>query len=758
MQPGVPRNAPSVCVYTLGTFRVVVHGRIVEDGAWRRRTARQLFKLLLSRRDQHVSRDEIVELFWPESDVDAAASNLRSTMHALRRMLQSSTSPMAVVCSDRDGVWLGPDIWTDATSFEDTVAAAWRSADPLPDLQEASTLYGGDYLPDDLYEDWATERRDALRQTWTELQLGLAQTLESRSDVDAAAQPLERLLRADACHEPAAQALMRLLSRHGRRAEALRVYQRLTQSLRDDLDVAPSAESVELQRQISSGESVSMPPAASTCFHCAYPFPSPHELVGREAELAALWQVVASGRTAGRTAFISAPAGTGKSALLGQIVQRAEAQGILCLAGGCYTERGAVPFGPFHDALVDYLLVQPPEGLHARLGSRADALAELLPELRYHLHTSTRSDAIALDRMQAFGVIHACLRSLAECGPVVVCLEDLQAADQPTLQLLHYLARQTRRLPIVFLATRRDDEPADQLLGQTIAAMLRERLAQQFVLTSLGREQSDRLAGILLEGPPSQELGEALFVATGGNPLFVEELALALCEAGQLERRSGAWHVAGELQDAPHVVREAIVQRVQRLEPGCRDVLAMASVLGQSFERDVLLSAVAPLEEATLLGHVDQAVSAHILQATPGGYAFHHTLMREAVYWGITAPRRKLLHARAGEVLERLRSESANVEPSQLAYHFSLAGDSRDVRAKTLRYSLAAGRRALALASYAEAVVQFERATQLVEADPGLASPTLRLDAARGRGVIAAHLTRPGVVACRTAISGGATP
>jgi tetratricopeptide (TPR) repeat protein len=233
-----------------------------------------------------------------------------------------------------------------------------------------------------------------------------------------------------------------------------------------------------------------------------------------------------------------------------------------------------------------------------------------------------------------------------------------------------------------------------------------------------------------------------LYAASGGNPLFIDELVLALREAGQLEHRAGEWHVAGELQATPHIVREIIAERVQNMGAGSRNVLAMGSVLGQSFEHGVLLAAVAPLDEEVLLSFVDQAISAHTLQRTAAGYAFRHALMREAVYWGMTAPRRKLLHARAGDVLERLYGGSAGDHASELAHHFSLAGESREMRAKSLRYSLAAGRRATALSSHAEALEQFERATRLIDADTSLADADQRVKALSGRGLAESSLSR----------------
>jgi DNA-binding SARP family transcriptional activator len=736
-----PAPSPPVRVYTLGGFRVFVANRVVEDNAWRRRAARQLFKVLLTRPGRRMTRDEIVELFWPESENDAAASNLRSTVYAMRRALEPSGAEPApeVLFGDHASVWLGadPTLWTDCEYFEQLVVDAWRTPDPLPLLEQASRLYAGDYLPDDLYEDWARERREALKRTWTELQFGLAQALEARADVNAALEPLQRLLRADGCDERAAQEQMKLLARHGRRPEAVRVYQRLVQSLHEELDVEPSALTLELQRQISAGEAVDAQAILASAFRCAYPFPVPTELIDRQLELATLEQVVVAGRTEGRVAVIAAPAGTGKSALVGHIVQTAQAKGLLCLAGGCYEERDAVPLGPFRDALVDYFLAQPADALETQLGASADDLSMVVPELSYHLNRSAQSSSgvSTLDRMRAFGAIHACLRSLAERGPVLVCLEDLHGADEATLELLHYLARQTRRLPLVLLGTYRSDEVAsNQPLTQTLAAMTRQRLVEHIDLDAFDRDDTDRLVRVLLDGSPSDALGESLFTASGGNPLFLEQLILELSEAGLLERRSGRWHSAGALQRTPLIVREVIAQRLHRLDARCREMLTMASVLGQFFEHRVLLAASEFADETSLLHALDQAISAQILQESAGGWAFRHALMRDAVYWELTSARRMLLHGRAGAAVEQLLGERAGDHAAELAYHFSLAGRDRGIRLKALNYSMQAGRQAAALSSYSQALVQFVRACELLDADPSIGESGLRLQALDGRG------------------------
>jgi predicted ATPase/DNA-binding SARP family transcriptional activator len=242
---------PALEVYVLGTFRVQVHGRELGDNDWPRNKARQLLKYLLTQPGRRLLRDQAIDVLWPESQAGAGAASLRTTLSALRRALE----PAHVVQSDRHTVHLesGDAVWVDADVFEALAQRALNAApaDSESLLQQASALYGGAYLPDDLYEDWTAERREQLGRIWTDLQLTLARTEEQSGDADAAIVQLERLLRTDPCHEVAAQQLMRLLTRIGRRLEALRAYQRLVEALRDELDVDPSIATMRLHEDIA---------------------------------------------------------------------------------------------------------------------------------------------------------------------------------------------------------------------------------------------------------------------------------------------------------------------------------------------------------------------------------------------------------------------------------------------------------------------------------------------------------------------------
>jgi predicted ATPase/DNA-binding SARP family transcriptional activator len=312
-------------VQLLGGFRVVVNGRALGDEVWHRKKARQLFKVLLTCRNRWSTKDDLIELLWPDSDPESGSTNLRSAIHALRRALDVSQlyPDVIMVFTDRTSVWLrsDPELWVDADEFEHALERAHAAVDQVPLLLEADQLYTGDYLPEDVYEDWSIERRDALKRAWADLRFRLAEHWEARDDLQAATASLRQLLQADACDERAARALMRLLTRQGRRSEAVRVYQALVRALRDDLDVEPSEiTTVLFETQLPHGQPDAPQPriGARQPARRLHNVPAqPGALIGRQQELAAATSQVLRGDA--RLLTLVGPAGSGKTRLALQV-------------------------------------------------------------------------------------------------------------------------------------------------------------------------------------------------------------------------------------------------------------------------------------------------------------------------------------------------------------------------------------------------------------------------------------------------------
>lgn len=758
-------------VYMLGGFRVERGGNPVPIEQGTTRPGRQLLKWLLTSRIRRLPREETFERLWPGS---GGTSTPRVAINRLRQVLEPDVDARdSILDYDAEAVWIrrDADVWVDADAFEHLLSDAAHADDPMELWEQADRLYVGDYLPEDLYDDWASQRRDNLLSRWIELQFNLSPGRERRSDAPGAILALQRVLEKDPYDERAARELMLLLARHDRRSEAVRVHQRLVVSLQKELEAEPSEETEAVYRQITAraapsaggsaapggrgagpqpggpvvggvpGPAARQPatPAPDEVepppYEPTYPFPTPELLVGRQGDMLTARRALERGRTDGQALLIGAPAGTGKSSLAGSIVEVARTMGFLCLAGGSFDQENPTAYGPIRDALADYLLDQDPRRLRAELGELTDDLEPLVPELRRHLRDAGRRPTQATDTNRLRAAVQDCLGELAVRQPVLLCLDDLHAADVATLGMLHHLALATRRrLRLTLILTYRTEEVGvNRALGNLLTAFARERLAEEIRPRPLGREDTRILLSSLLGGPVSDSLTDTLFAVTEGNPLFIEQFALALRDEQRIDQRGGTWFPSAT-DDAPlpPVVQSVIERRFDLLPPSGRETLTMASVMGQTFELQPLITALAASDPSGAIAVLDQAIRAQLVHETATGYRFGHAMIRESLYRGATGPGRAMLHARAGAAIEALAGERAAERAAELAYHFALAAAVAPTAAQALHYSLEAGRRAAALSAFREALDHYARAATFAEAS-GEASASIRLEILEGR-------------------------
>ncbi|MFL5629155.1 MAG: DUF6788 family protein [Ktedonobacteraceae bacterium] len=276
-------------VYVLGQFRVdrllcnkCTKWDTIVNSTWRKRRARALLGCLLSQPNHRMDREQVMEALWPDLDMETAANRLNGAVHELRQILEPELARPAASCMlrlERDVLELADrsQIWVDADVFESLLNEAnsigvRSSNDTEPHqnlsqsdaqqierlLEDAATLYGGDYLLEELYSEWAAPRREALRRSWIRLLLRLAELREKRGALATAMEPLNHLLSTDPTDETAVQQLMLLLTQLDRRAEALNTYRRLTTRLQHNYDSEPLPETRELYEKLRQGHIINV--------------------------------------------------------------------------------------------------------------------------------------------------------------------------------------------------------------------------------------------------------------------------------------------------------------------------------------------------------------------------------------------------------------------------------------------------------------------------------------------------------------------
>jgi tetratricopeptide (TPR) repeat protein len=360
--------------------------------------------------------------------------------------------------------------------------------------------------------------------------------------------------------------------------------------------------------------------------------------------------------------------------------------------------------------------------LTAWLGAGARYVAQLEPDLALRLGDSAALAAASAGAIQSetarFSLFQATASFLRRAGtgqPLLLVLEDIHAADDPSLLLLRYLVRDLRSSQVLVVATYRDAEVA-RLPGLADAVGELVRDGQLTTLRGLSGGDVQALIGDLIGAAPSEGLVQAVQETTEGNPLFVREAVRLLASSGLLDRpgRPGV--------PIPGSVRALIQQRLAPLSADAIQVLSVAAVVGRDFDLSVVTPSCA-LPPERVLGAVSEAVALGVVvdePTTPGRYRFSHSLMREVTYEALPIPVRAGLHQAVGEAIERAYGADADGHLAELSRHFAEAAGSagagdgaRDARALT--YARRAGDRAMQAHAYEDAAAEYQRALHALE-------------------------------------------
>jgi DNA-binding SARP family transcriptional activator len=714
--------SPRIQIYLLGRFEVTRAERVLRATDWSRRNAAALLeRLALERR---LIKDQAIEFLWPEARPESGANNLYQTLYTLRRALDAALGPGTAEATFHfeDGILqLSESAWVDAHEFERLCSSpqlfdSGQQKPSIADLQHALSLYQGDLLPDDLYAEWTIIPREALRRLHREASLALAVHHREAHDYAAATALLQPLLERDPADEPIHRELMRLYALDGRRHRALRQYQACIEALAADLGVPPDPETEALYAQILSGDVVSSPaprpkpiwmPPAPITFEVEQSAP----LVSREDELESLRaKIRASGRGQGCTILLEGDAGVGKTRLAYEALRIAASFRMTTLVGAAYEQEGQLPYQPFVEAFDRYLAEQrrPPEQhpiTHFKPLGSSDPQQE---------HSAL------------FKATATFLTGLATRSPVVLLLDDLHAADEDSLRLFHYLARQTQSAPLILLATCRSEATTAAIspFGSLLNALYRERLSQVITLAPLPESAVAQIMNHVLGGEAAPTLIKAVAAITEGNPFFVQEITRAVLKRHALDLQNGQWRLRpGASLRVPSGLQEVLRERVQRLGPAIESALTAAAVVGREFQFAVL-QGLADLPDDELLDALDVALAGHLIEETQGGYRFRHPLIRHTLYNAHSRTRRTRLHTRAAEAIEATyatRPQGLKPYVEALAFQYSLSSR----RDRALPYLLQAGQKAAAIYAFEVASDYFERALTLMN-ELGVDDPAQR--------------------------------
>jgi tetratricopeptide (TPR) repeat protein len=440
-------------------------------------------------------------------------------------------------------------------------------------------------------------------------------------------------------------------------------------------------------------------------------------LVGRTEELDQLRHALEDALSSmGRLVLISGEPGIGKSRIASEIARISAARGAFAVWGRCWEAGGAPSYWPWVQSLRALIRNKDPEELRRLLGSGATIISQVLPEITEMLPDSpvpaSTGDPEAA-RFRLFDEVAEFLRRTGVETPLVMVLEDVQAADVPSLLLLQFLSTQLESARILLVVTYRDTEiDRSHSLAPSLVEIARAPICRRIGLHGLSHDDVatyiERSTGVV----PSSTLVAAIHSETEGNPLFVGEIVALLASEDRLKdaRDVNPWRLR-----IPEGLREVIGSRLGQLSSESSTLLEMASVLGRDFRVDVLEN-VSKQTSEELLNVIEEAIAARIITDVPGapGYLrFSHALIRDALYERLSPPRRVRLHRRTGEVTEALVGDHPDYL-SDLARHFFEAVPGGDVD-KAVVYARRAAEQAMRSLAFEEAVRLYEMSLHALE-------------------------------------------
>jgi class 3 adenylate cyclase/tetratricopeptide (TPR) repeat protein len=443
------------------------------------------------------------------------------------------------------------------------------------------------------------------------------------------------------------------------------------------------------------------------------PFPlaltaSDANFIGRVSELQRLqgwWERAQAGTP--KLALIAGEPGVGKTRLSQKFARAVAAEGTATILFGRCDEESLSPYQPFVEALSSYLLACPVDQLAMQVAGVEPELALLVPGLARRIPVEAGSlQAGTDDRYRLFEAVASLFRKASETAPLLLVLDDLQWAEQPTALLLRHLVRHLGRSRVLVVGVYRDAEVSHRHpLVVAVANLRRDHMVEDLPLTGLGGGEVavliNKLAG--WESPPS--LVQAVLKVSEGNPFFVESLVHHLAGSGTAVVAPGLRSPDMNLEQLglPDDIREITGRRLAHLSARCHRALAIASVAGQTFDLAVL-GRVSSLEDDELLDIVEEATAARVIFELPDAvdqYGFGHALIRQTLYQELSRSRRARLHRRIGEAVEALHPDDKDRYLEALAYHF-LQAEGVGEPGKAVSYALQAAERSLTMLAYEE--------------------------------------------------------
>jgi tetratricopeptide (TPR) repeat protein len=412
----------------------------------------------------------------------------------------------------------------------------------------------------------------------------------------------------------------------------------------------------------------------------------------------------------GGLVLIAGEAGIGKTALVVAAMEEARRRDALVLSAACWEREGAPGYWPWVQVVRNLERTAAPHEWQGARAAAGDALSFLLGEAS----EAPRPARSETGGFRLYDAVTTLLVTASRSRPVVVVLEDLHWADPASVKLLDFVVRHSWFERLLAVGTYRDEEV--EAAGHPLAPLILPLAAHATTvgLTGLDRDSVGLLMARTAGRAPDEELVAEVHRRTGGNPLFVEQMARL-------------WHGGASIVGIAPVIRDAIERRLAYLPPGVVTILTRAAILGTEFDPVVLAACVGEsVTEVNAL--LRQAITARlVVSVDEGRFSFAHELVRETLYGSLDYTELRRLHGAVVRAIERSPDVRSRLVPADVANHARLAVPDVDA-ATALALLLGAARDASRRLASEEAVRHYGHALELVPDDASRRRAAIALD------------------------------
>ncbi len=457
------------------------------------------------------------------------------------------------------------------------------------------------------------------------------------------------------------------------------------------------------------------------------------KLVGRDSYLQAMnmmCEYLENQR--GGFIWVQGEAGIGKSRLLKEFASQRAGESAIIWSGQCTLQSSRQAFSLFSNILANVFGFRATDSTRQKRSKILEQLKRWpaeIQDLQAHLEllcgipVEGRGAKHLADlepdqlRQQLFVAVRTLVNSVAQQRPLIIMMDDLHWIDPMSAQLLMFLAFIVNSAPVLFVCAHRHDENGDAVDELAAVRELYPQLTLQIHLSRLSDDESAELLKELLPNSTiAPDVRSFVLERSEGNPYYIEEFLRLLIERGYLREIDNHWVTASgidlELLPLPTSLEALIRSRVDNLPAELRQQLQYAAVIGRPFKAALLTEVTQRHDVPSVLERLQER---GILQTSETeDWEFNHNLAQLVVYNSMLKVQRKALHLRVAEILEEQWDGSEDEHASELAYHFTAAGNDE----KALRYLVIAGERAAARYANEEALEHFRRAKEIISRKP----------------------------------------